>query len=49
MSSPGAKAAMGRLLLICNDSKIIEQLAKARKFLPLPLKSVARSTWPCRW
>ena len=29
MSSPGTKASMGRVLLICNDSAAIEQLAEA--------------------
>ena len=35
MSSPGAKAAMGRLLLICNDSKIIEQVAEGTKIFAI--------------
>ncbi|MGH9543852.1 MAG: PilZ domain-containing protein [Terriglobales bacterium] len=29
MSSPGASASMGRLLLVCDDSAIIQQLAEA--------------------
>ena len=45
MSTTGTKAAMGRVLLVCNDPSAIQQVAEGINDWRLRLKSARTPAW----